>query len=255
MLSNDLCMTSHDPEPHAESQRDADEERSRLLEAIAVEGRHTSTRSVLLHAAVAEKLGLNPSDHKCADVIQFQDKPITAGRLAEITGLSTGAITGVLDRLERAGFITRDQDPNDRRRVVIRSTPERAPDLAPVFMPLRDAVIGFCDRYTNAELRVILDFMRGSEHVMRDQMARLQKLGPLPKRRPSGACRPASIPEVLVEAAKTSVRRVVSQVAAEVTAEVQAHIASEMQAAARRAAAAHAAARKPHARRNRRSEQ
>jgi DNA-binding MarR family transcriptional regulator len=157
-------------------------ERPRLLEAIAEEGRRMSTRSVLLHAAVADKLGLNPSDHKCADVLRSQPGPITAGRLAELTGLSTGAITGVLDRLERAGFVARDQDPKDRRRVVIRCTPERAPDLAPVFMPLRDAMIGFCDRYTDDELRTILDFMQSSEVVIQEQMQRLSRLGPLGRR-------------------------------------------------------------------------
>lgn len=162
-----------------------DNNRIRLLEAIAEEGRRMSTRSVLLHAAVADKLGLNPSDHKCADVLRSQPGPITAGRLAELTGLSTGAITGVLDRLERAGFVARDHDPNDRRRVVIRGTPERAPDLRPLFMPLRDAMIAFCARYTDAELTLILDFMQSSEEVMQEHMQRLSHLGPIRRVAPS----------------------------------------------------------------------
>lgn len=136
-----------------------------------------STRSVLLHAAIADKLGLNPSDHKCADVLREQPGPITAGRLAELTGLTSGAITGVLDRLERAGFVARDRDPDDRRRVVIRCTPERAPDVRPLFMPLRDGMIAFCRRYTDSELRLILDFMQSSERVVRTHMAGLAKLG------------------------------------------------------------------------------
>jgi DNA-binding MarR family transcriptional regulator len=156
----------------------ADAERQTLLEAIAEEGRRMSTRSVLLHAAIADKLGLNPSDHKCADVLRDQPGPITAGRLAELTGLTTGAITGVLDRLERAGFVARDQDPNDRRRVVVRCTPERAPDLGPLFMPLRDGMIAFCERYTDAELRLILEFMQSSEAVIRAHMERLTRLAP-----------------------------------------------------------------------------
>ncbi|MET0412544.1 MAG: MarR family transcriptional regulator [Polyangiaceae bacterium] len=156
----------------------ADAERQTLLGAIAEEGRRMSTRSVLLHAAIADKLGLNPSDHKCADVLRDQPGPITAGRLAELTGLSTGAITGVLDRLERAGFVARDQDPSDRRRVVVRCTPERAPDLGSLFMPLRDGMIAFCKRYTDAELRLILEFMQSSEAVMRAHMERLTQLAP-----------------------------------------------------------------------------
>jgi DNA-binding MarR family transcriptional regulator len=167
-----------------------------------------STRSVLLHAAVADKLGLNPSDHKCADLLRSEPGPITAGRLAELTGLSTGAITGVLDRLERAGFVARDHDPNDRRRVVIRVTPERMPDLRPVFMPLRDAMIAFCTRYTDDELRVILDFMRNSEVVMQEQMQRLAQLGPLRRGAPgaNAAC-PGEVSEVLPSKPRPAAKR------------------------------------------------
>ncbi len=135
-----------------------------------------STRSVLMHAVIADKLGLNPSDHKCVDLIHSQDEALTAGRLAELTGLSTGAITGVLDRLERAGFVERTHDPNDRRRVVIRSTPERMPDLRPFFAPLRAAMLKFFARYTNAELELILSFMRGTGVVVEQQVARLATL-------------------------------------------------------------------------------
>lgn len=222
-------------------------ERTQLLEAIANEGRRTGTRSVLMHAVIAEKLGLNESDHKCADVIAGEPHPITAGRLAELTGLSTGAITGVLDRLERSGFIARDHDPSDRRRVVIRSTPERAPDLTPIFLPLRDAIMGFCKRYTNEELRLILGFMRGTEQVLRDQMSRLQQLGPLPRGgKPCEGSLPAKMRDAFVRAAQSGVGRVVSQVAAEVAAGVAAEVAAEV--GARAAAKAHAKIEKRHPR-------
>jgi DNA-binding MarR family transcriptional regulator len=220
-----------------------DTERIRMLEAIADEGRRTGTRSVLLHAAVAEKLGLNQSDHKCADLIAAQPHPITAGRLAELTALSTGAITGVLDRLEAAGFIARDHDPNDRRRVVIRATPERAPDLSAVFKPLREAMIAHCDRYTNQQLQVILDFMRGSEQVLHEQMSRLQKLGPLPRGSGSSECAglPGKMRTALLRAARSGLGRAVTQVAAEVAVGV----AAEMVAGTgtRSAAKAHASER------------
>jgi DNA-binding MarR family transcriptional regulator len=153
-----------------------DRKRQQLLETVTDEGRRMSTRAVLLHSAIADKLGLSPSDHKCADVIHSQAEPLTAGRLAELTGLSTGAITGVLDRLEHAGFVARAHDPNDRRRVVVRYTPERAPDLRPFFGPLRAAMLKFCERYSNAELDVILSFMRGSGAVVAEQVARLATL-------------------------------------------------------------------------------
>jgi DNA-binding MarR family transcriptional regulator len=214
-------------------------ERTQLLEAISNEGRRTSTRSVLMHAVIAEKLGLNESDHKCADVIAGEPHPIPAGRLAELTGLSTGAITGVLDRLERGGFIVRDHDPSDRRRVVIRSTPERAPDLSPIFLPLRDGIIAFCKRYSNEELRLILGFMRGSGQVLREQMSRLQQLGPLSRSdKPGEASLPEKVRDAFVRAAQSGVGRAVTQVAAEVAAGVAAEVAAEV--GARAAAKAHA---------------
>jgi DNA-binding MarR family transcriptional regulator len=153
-----------------------DRKRQQLLEAVTDEGRRMSTRAVLLHSVVADKLGLSPSDHKCADVIHSQVEPLTAGRLAELTRLSTAAITGVLDRLERAGFVARAHDPSDRRRVVVRHTPERAPDLRPFFGPLRAAMLAFCERYSDTELEVILSFMRGSGAVVAEQVERLAKL-------------------------------------------------------------------------------
>src|SRR5690349_14213596 len=102
-------------------------ERRQLMDAVVMEGRRMSTRALLFHSAVTERLGLNASDHKCAEFI-FNEPGMTAGRLAELTGLSTGAITGVIDRLEHAGFVRRANDPHDRRRVVILPTPETAPN-------------------------------------------------------------------------------------------------------------------------------
>jgi DNA-binding MarR family transcriptional regulator len=171
-----------------------DSQRKQLLETVTDEGRRMSTRAVLLHTVVADKLGLNPSDHKCADLIHSQGQPLSAGRLAELTGLSTGAITGVLDRLELAGFVTRSHDPNDRRRVMVRYTPERAPDLRPFFRPLRQAMLDCCQRYSNEELTVILDFMRNTGTVMEEQVARLAKLevGALPLPRATSAAAKAS---------------------------------------------------------------
>lgn len=137
--------------------------RKQLVQAIVEQARRGSTRSVLLHTAVAERLGLNPSDHKCADLLMAESGVSTPGRMAELTGLSTGAITGVLDRLERAGFVVREADPNDRRRTLVRLTPERMPNMKRIFAPLIQGMERLCANYTNAELSLILRFMRESE--------------------------------------------------------------------------------------------
>ena len=151
-------------------------ERRKLIAEVIAESRRSSTRTVVFHAAIAERLGLNPSDHKCADLIMNETGPVTAGRLAELTGLSTGAITGVIDRLERAGFVARAPDPQDRRRVVIVSCPERrAPAFRNLFAPMVEGMIALCADYTDEELALVLDFMRQATamtderiHALRD---------------------------------------------------------------------------------------
>lgn len=89
----------------------------------------------------------------------------TPGRLAELTGLSTGAITGVLDRLERAGFVAREADPGDRRRTLVRLTPDRMPNMKRIFSPLMHGMERICANYTTQELSLILRFMRESEQM------------------------------------------------------------------------------------------
>ncbi len=72
-------------------------------------------------SAVADALGLNRTDMRCVDAIE-REGPLTAGQLAELTGLTSGAMTTALDRLERAGFVQRVRDAEDRRRVLVKLT-------------------------------------------------------------------------------------------------------------------------------------
>lgn len=143
----------------------AETSRKELIQAILCQARRGSTRSVMLHTVVAERLGLNASDHKTADLLLAESGVSTPGRLAELTGLSTGAITGVLDRLERAGFVVREADPSDRRRVLVRLTPQRAPNMQRIFSPLMQGMQKLCESYTTAQLELILSFMRASDEM------------------------------------------------------------------------------------------
>lgn len=136
-----------------------------LVAAIIEQVRRGSTRAVLLHAVIAERLGLNPSDHKCADLLMSESGVSTPGRMAELTGLSTGAITGVLDRLERAGFVVREPDPHDRRRTLVRITPERMPDMRHIFAPLGQGMTRLCAKYSTDELSLVLRFLREMDEI------------------------------------------------------------------------------------------
>jgi len=178
-------------------------EREELIASVLNEGRRMGTRTVVFHAAIADRLGLNPSDHKCADLICNETGPITAGRLAEITGLSTGAITGVVDRLERAGFVERVPDPEDRRRVVIKGVEGRTPDVRHMFLPMMEGIASLCNSYDNEQLALIAGFMRGIGAVTEAQIENMQRAKAVPP--PSAAAH--EVPENAADPGTTRRKR------------------------------------------------
>jgi DNA-binding MarR family transcriptional regulator len=146
----------------------------RVKEAL----RRQSGATVLFHAAVADRLGLHASDHKCLDLL-VRLGPKTAGELAEQTGLTTGAITGVIDRLEGAGYARRAKDPADRRRVVVEPVGERAAsEIGPVFEGIARATDDVCSRYSDAELELVIDFLTRCGDIAEAQAALLARARP-----------------------------------------------------------------------------
>jgi DNA-binding Lrp family transcriptional regulator len=138
-------------------------------------GRELSTWTVLFHTVVAERMGLGGTDHKALTLIE-QHGPLTAGELAMLTGLTTGAITNVVDRLERAGYVRRTKDARDRRKVVIvaQPSPPRDAAFAGIFGSLAQRMRAVCARYSDAELVAIHDFMTASVGVLQQEIARLR---------------------------------------------------------------------------------
>jgi len=143
-----------------------------------------STWTVMFHHAASMRMGLNPTDLKSLGVLREMG-PITAGELAELTGLTTGAITGVIDRLEKVGLVQRGHDAQDRRRVIIEpiANPGYAEGVGRVFGPLAAATISeFVERYTAEEMAVVLDFVSRGATLMKEQTARLQREVDIAKR-------------------------------------------------------------------------
>src|SRR4028118_2100776 len=102
---------------------------------------------VLFNQAVADRLGMNPTDLQCLNILS-ETGPVAAGQLAQETGLTTGAVTGVIDRLERAGYAWRERDPKDKRRVIVHPLPERAGhEIGPLYASLGRAFAGRGSRY------------------------------------------------------------------------------------------------------------
>ena len=140
------------------------ESREDMLSEVAEELRLSGVTNDIADQVVADYLGLNRTDTRCLDIIERLDG-VSAGRLATEAGLSTGAVTTVLDRLERAGYARRVQDPGDRRRVLVELTPAARRELQELYAPLADATMRQLEGYTTDEVGLVRDFMRDNRRL------------------------------------------------------------------------------------------
>jgi DNA-binding MarR family transcriptional regulator len=149
-----------------------DEQRGLPLEVSAAQ-RELGTLNVLFQHVVADRMGLNSTDYRCWQAL-CDAGPLSAGRLAALVGLTTSAMTGIVDRLEKAGLVLRRADPHDRRRVIVEPIQERRTEVGPLYVRLYLAMSKLCDSFSEAELTVIRDFLRSSVVSMRAELVRLQ---------------------------------------------------------------------------------
>jgi DNA-binding transcriptional ArsR family regulator len=148
--------------------------RRRMESEFLLAVRRAGSVMQLLGAASAERIGINVTDLNCLNILALGGR-MTAGDLAKQTGLTTASITGVLDRLEEAGFVRRERDPDDRRRVIVRLDAARGMrDVAPVFAPVVAAWRAVAAQYTEDELEFLLAFQNQLEQIMRDRLIELR---------------------------------------------------------------------------------
>jgi DNA-binding MarR family transcriptional regulator len=152
------------------------EKRAELLQRLSDLGRKISTQTVFLHQAIAQTIGLNATDTKCVDLIGSEpDGAVTAGRLSDLTGLTTGAITHILDRLEKRGFVERVRDTGDRRRVFVRVRAGSLEPLLPKYEAVGKAYMALAGQYSDDELALICGYMDKAseltERLMADMIA------------------------------------------------------------------------------------
>ncbi len=122
-----------------------------------------------------QKLGINHTDLRCLNIVDNQG-PITAGRLAELSGLTTAAVTSVLDRLERAGYARRVRDQEDRRQVIVELTPLVAERAGPIWGPLGDEARAAMTRMSAEELKGVMDFFRLGIELNKRHVERVRSL-------------------------------------------------------------------------------
>jgi DNA-binding MarR family transcriptional regulator len=149
-------------------------ERQRLETDFMLAQRRVGSTMQLLGQLSAERIGINVTDLNCLNIVALTG-PMTAGDLAKQTGLTTASITGVLDRLEEGGFIRRERDPKDRRRVIVNlKAGPGLREIAPTFAPLVKAWRATAAGYSDEELRLLLEFQQKLEDIVRGQLARLR---------------------------------------------------------------------------------
>jgi DNA-binding MarR family transcriptional regulator len=145
-----------------------------MLAAIDREIRQSSALGTVFSEAIADRLGISSSDLECLDLVAT-GKAGTAGELAAATGLSTGAVTGIVDRLEKAGLARRERDELDRRRVHIRLSADVRRRVEPHYRSLAKGMADLLARYSDDEIALLLDFFTRSHAVMDSEIARLKR--------------------------------------------------------------------------------
>lgn len=163
-------MSNDRPQIAAEWARGLSEERSALLSELVKVNRAYQSAVEKMDEAFCRLLGVNRTDGRCLDVVD-QRPGLTAGELAVAVGLSPGAVTTVLDRLEERGFVTRTRDPEDRRRVTLRLTPEANRRAWEAYGPLGQMGGPMIGELSDKELEAIIRFLHiGTE--INEQRAR-----------------------------------------------------------------------------------
>ncbi|HTF72541.1 MAG TPA: MarR family transcriptional regulator [Edaphobacter sp.] len=144
--------------------------RKELERQVGMEvGREIGARTILFHQAMANLVGVSVTDLKCLDYVD-RGGDVTAGDLARVTGLTTGAITAAIDRLEKVGLARRERSETDRRKVFIRlSQSPTMKRIAPVYEALGRETAQLVTRYSTKELETIKDFCDRCIEIMRRQ--------------------------------------------------------------------------------------
>jgi DNA-binding MarR family transcriptional regulator len=147
-------------------------ERDRLLQRVGREiGRELTSANLFLHTLIAGKVGLNATDTRCLEILaRSPGAPLTAGALTEATGLTTGAITGIVDRLEIAGYVKRVRDTKDRRKIFVELVPGADAKLAKLYEGIGREMERLASGYSVAELQLIHKFLETNLDILKRQI-------------------------------------------------------------------------------------
>ncbi len=152
------------------------ETRAQLLRELAQELRQLNGLSASFFRAAAARIGVTVTDMQVIESLTSTG-PMTAGQLAELTGLTTGAITGMLNRLEEAGLVRRERDPEDGRRVIVRLSPDtdQIRGIGPLFAAIGKAWEEQTSRYDDEQIAFLVDFLKRGNAIARQELTWLRE--------------------------------------------------------------------------------
>jgi DNA-binding MarR family transcriptional regulator len=142
-------------------------DREELEAAFDVAARRMGSMATLHNHAIADAIGLHQTDQEALDLLDWAE-PLTAGELARHLGLSSGAVTGLLDRLEAGGWVRRERDAADRRRVFVHLSHEHGGELWRLYQPLSDAIDAYRSSLSLDELATVVRFLEFATQTMAD---------------------------------------------------------------------------------------
>lgn len=149
-------------------------ERAELLMSGSRAYREYVTAEIMAGQVVAQQLGLGATDFFCLNIIALEGSA-TAGDIATRIGLTTGATTRLIDRLEAAGFVERVRDARDRRRVNVQPAPQRQDDTDAVLQTPRQQMAEVFLTFDDTQLRTLFDFFTKAAHTLRHATAQLNR--------------------------------------------------------------------------------
>lgn len=153
----------------------SNEKHAELLAAVTVAARRHYVAYTLFNQALAHRLGLHPTDLQCLGLLELETEPLSTGEIAKLIGLTSGSATRLVDRLEKAGFIERVPDPQDRRKALVSLATRRAAEVDAAWDVPGSAFSDALGDFSAEELAVIERYLRRTTEVGTEQAEKLSK--------------------------------------------------------------------------------
>ncbi|HZM64462.1 MAG TPA: MarR family transcriptional regulator [Candidatus Saccharimonadales bacterium] len=148
--------------------------RAKLLEEAINQGKRTGNLNVLLTNALAQRIGLSATEYECYSLL-LDNGPLPAGKLAKQCGITTGGLTGLVDRLQNAGLVERTADPTDRRKVLIKAKHNKKlyQKLWSFYAPIAQGFRSINNQYTDEQLTLLVQHYQKINDLMEEGIGRL----------------------------------------------------------------------------------